>query len=1083
MTFQTTTTSPTPTSPTPTPTPLEWADFINECVEGSQIRRELFDLNVERIIDRGPDETVFGDIEYATLDILNIPYRRFTEGKGDTWNRPTTDRFGGEIYAFISTRSGFFNCKPRCPQWDSDKGKPRKYEAQRKNPGEEGNKVFFPNVDQLTCDRLRNNFDIPFPLSLTPNNYWEVILSLPHIRVGITEGAKKALSLTDIGFPCVAILGVANWSISGSQPRTLLPELTRYCANRPIDIWFDREDPTAKIKSFLSVKSQARQLTAAVRAAGAHPKSRSMYWDLAWGKGIDDVRATLSRQQIPPIPWIWETITSSHHREIYDRIDRAYQLSPTRSIHRDTSGDYLPELNIAPGQITALIADTGSGKTYQIAQAIDRCRTAGQIAIVFAPTNKIGTQLAATFGIPHRNTTELRDDGSPMEQGDILFEARRRGGLVICPDSIDWALQLTKRREYIVVCDEAAKIAEHLSVGTTFKDRYALVTQNFANLLTDARSLIVAEAKLSEADIQFYEQISGKSTQIYRHRRTTAKREIKMYTGSAPAIRAALLAEICHRIDRGERILIPTDSQRLGETIEHYLQFRYPYLKGRRVDAHTGYIPDIQHLTRTPNQFLAHHHLHYLIFSPACKAGWDLTGTDGDSTYHFDAVCAFLGVLPTSDHIQMVARYRPAVPLSIACPEFISQSRDEVYQSTKSLDATRTTELTADRHMCGISPTPHSPLQVALDNLYIHNTVRNGLEKSIARYSLHHRALADGHTVALRPISMPDLAIEYPDYHARLQATTTALTKIGDIIDERWSATIASVQLLPTDDLAEAARLDRLDNPTPHDRAKSLKIRLTNAFPGVDFDDYDNAHHSTRKRGKLAKGATLHASLSYESLVAANQRSKNSALLQDPIFANHHLSHDLQRVRLLLISGILDLLEGEYSKISPELIALQSRCVEYAAEFKRYLGLDINVNQDPTEIYCKLLRKLGLEVMVRRDGTGARLRWYRVATLPRLEEAIDDAVSECEQLEQQLEIKEAQLSSITGAKLLKAIKSIDRFQAKLHRLNTLVIPRLLSLCTTVRIRSALFAAATIRLDRLADSHLHPSLIEYHTARS
>ena len=1048
---------------------LEWEDFITECTEASHIRREMFDLNVQRIVDLGYDDTVLGDIEYDTLSTLNIPIRRFTEGNGDIWNRTQLNRFGGEIYAFISTRSGFFNAKPRCPMWDCEKGKYRKYEARRKNPGEEGNKVFFPDVDQVVCDRLRANFDIPLDVEIVPKNYWEVILSLPQIRVGITEGVKKCLALTDNGFPCVAILGVGNWSVSGSDPRVLLPELAKLCRNnRLIDIWFDQENIDEKIKAFLSVKSQANKLRHALIANGANIKSCPIVWDLAWGKGIDDTIAHLDRVAAQIISWLWETISNSLQRSIYHQIERAYRIAVTRPIYRDTIGNYLPgDIDIELGYIIALIADTGSGKTHQICQAIEQCRQRGQIAIVFAPTNKIGIQLAASFGIPHRNTNDLREDGSPMEQGDILYEARRRGGLVVCPDSIDWAAQLVKNfRQYVVICDEAAKIGEHLSVGTTIKDRYALVTTGFAKLLTNAQSIIIAEAKLSEADIQFYEKISGKPTRIYRHRRETAKREINMIVGSSSAIRSALLLEIGDRLERGERVVIPTDSQRLGEAIEHYLKNRFPFHHGRRVDAHTGYLPEIQTLTRTPNHFLAQHQLDYLIFSPACKAGWDLTGTDGSSSYHFDAVCAFFTVLPTSDHIQMIARYRPNVEVSIACPELISQSRDEIYQSTKALKQIRATELIADRQMCRIPAAESDPLQLALSDLYVHHMVRNGLEKLIARFSLHNRALDDGHSVMVTPISMPEIAVDRPDYHAQLKGIAASLTKISDMMDEQWSQSIANVQLQLTDDIAEATRLDRLENPTPHDRAKSLKIRLTHAFPGVNFSDFDNAHHSTRKHGKVAKGATLHASLLFEALIASSQRARNNSLLQNPIFANHHLSYDLQRVRLMLLSGILDLLADEYCKESPELIALQKRCVKYAPEFKRYLGLDINVNQDPTEIYNKLVRKLGLETDIRRDTNGKRLRWYRVANMPTIEQNIEKANDRCEQLQSKLEVKEAKLSSMSEASSVKAMVAIAKLKARIDRIVNVVLPRLFTLCTQIRVRESLFTAAVVRFERV-----------------
>ncbi|NJR31551.1 MAG: DUF3854 domain-containing protein [Chamaesiphon sp. CSU_1_12] len=98
----------------------------------------------------------------------------------------------------------------------------------------------------------------------------------PQIRVGITEGAKKAISLTDRGFPCVAILGITNWSVSGSQPRQLLPELVDLASNgRAIDVWFDMENPDERIMAFQNVKAQAWKLTQAQLRRG-HIRNRGL---------------------------------------------------------------------------------------------------------------------------------------------------------------------------------------------------------------------------------------------------------------------------------------------------------------------------------------------------------------------------------------------------------------------------------------------------------------------------------------------------------------------------------------------------------------------------------------------------------------------------------------------------------------------------------------------------------------------------------------------------------------------------------------------------------------------------------------
>ena len=997
---------------------LEWADFRIECIESSDIRASMFDLNVQHIVDSQYDGVVTETLEHEVFDALNIPVKRFFEGFDDNWNRQHD--YGGAIYAFISTRSGFFNAKPRIPLWDAIGGKYRKYESRRKSEGEEGNKVFYPNVDQIACDRLMEILDL-WELGITPENYWEIILLCPHlIPVGITEGAKKAISLTGDGFPTVAILGVASWSVGGSQPRLLLPELAELAANgRLLNIWYDMDDPDEKIKAYLNGKAQGFKLAAALKAAGANIKSRSTFWDLHLGKGIDDAKAALRLRGESVTDWILDTIKNSWNREIYSYTSKAYRLDPKRAIERDTEGDYLPDgILVKPGHSTVIIADTGSGKTHQIRRLINHSKLKEMITIVFTPTNKLGEQAAHNFGIPHRNSPGA--DGRQMEIGDLLSVARQCGGLVICPDSIEWARILLKTESrYLVVCDEASKVLEHLTSGATIKDRYSEINQNFADLLTSAQSLVLAEAKMSEKDLLAFEAISGKPSLVYRHRKQTGKRDVTMYTGFAGAISAALMAEVVGRLNRGERVVIPTDSQRMAIKIEQFLQQRFPNLKGIRNDAQTSYIPDVKVLTRTPNQFLAQRQLDYLIYSPVCKAGWDLTGFDLSngvrSEYHFDAVCAFFVMLPTSDLIQMVARYRPTVPLSISCPELIKQVGDEIYSSEKELRKLRGEELNQNLRDCGLAQVERVevPLQQILDNIYTHNTVRNGLEKSIARYSLQQRLTDDGHTVENHPISFQELQLVDPDRYDNLKAIYQSLKEIGDGIDRDWGDAVAAVNLRLEDDLIEASRIDRLEAPTPYERAKAAKIRLNHRFPGVDFSNQITAFHSTRKYGKLGNGVDLHAKVSFMDLVRYNQRDRNTSILNESIIAVHHLTRDVQRLELLRRVDICELMDGEYSKHSPEMIELKAKCLVLAKEFERFFGLDFKPNQEVMTFWGRLMSKLSISVgSYRPQGSEARI--YHVQNAAALLEQIESLEVTQSLIEESIEIKTAKIALKQG---------------------------------------------------------------------
>jgi Domain of unknown function (DUF3854) len=929
---------------------------------------------------------------------------------------------------------------------------------------EEGNKIFRPAVDQTACDRMAANFDLvrptidltPEQLSatvgsialvknsialthqldlilqidfqgepiapehyshlITPENYWEIIASFPKlIPIGIAEGAKKALSLCTQGFPCVAILGITNWSVSGSKdPRVLLPELAQFAAGgRAINIFFDRDNPD-KIKTIRNVHSQGVQLANAIAAAGG--KAQLMGWDRDLGKGIDDAIVKVMRQGRDVSEWLLQIINDSRGFLTYEQIAPMYELAASRTIVENTRGNYIPfDLGVKLGGISVVIADTGSGKTYRINKFIQECKFLGTFVVIFTPTNKMGKQAAKNFGLPHRNFHE--------DIGEVIAEAKREGGLVLCPDSIQHVLRYLKKagQPYVVVFDEAAKVGEHITTGDTIKDRYSEVNDLTSELATGAQSIIIAEAKISEHDVKFYEGISGKTAVIYRHQRITNKRQIKMYKGNLSAINAQVFKDLCDDLEAGERVAIPCDSQIQGETIHRMLLAKYPDLKGMRNDAYTSYLSDVEELTTSPNEFLARHQLDYLIYSPACKAGWDLTGEYIDVVgfkhqYNFTKVYAFFTVLATSDHIQMIARWRGEAEVVIACPEFISLGNDEHF-TRKALQEWREHQIITNATFCKLSTPMASPLQAAIDNLYIHNTIRNGLEKGIARYSLMRRLQDDGHTVTVEEVKMSDLKLFNHPLHQILQGIVEESINVRVRMTCEEAGRIAEVRL-PIDsenDRKIAEEIERKEAPTPEERATAKKIRLRLQFPRttaglVDLDDFNDVYYTIRNYGKLGNGADLHAKTYFIEAVTMQQREKNGYLLRENLIAAHHFGFEYQRVKLLVESNILNLLKEQYCKDSPELLELMTFCLKYRLEFKAYFKFEFNENKSPVEFWTVLVRKLGFMTDCVRDAN--RTRHYFVLDLEGAQSHVERYNQQIVELEDKIAQKQLQIGEL-----------------------------------------------------------------------
>ena len=129
-------------------------------------------------------------------------------------------------------RNGYCRVKPDNPRKSA--GKPVKYESPRGQP----NQPYFP----------------PGVSGVLPDASRELL---------VTEGEKKALAATQVGYPCVGLVGV-----NGFKPKdrvTLLPALDRIAwNNRPVFIVFDSDIATKP-----DMQAAESQLAALLKSRGA----------------------------------------------------------------------------------------------------------------------------------------------------------------------------------------------------------------------------------------------------------------------------------------------------------------------------------------------------------------------------------------------------------------------------------------------------------------------------------------------------------------------------------------------------------------------------------------------------------------------------------------------------------------------------------------------------------------------------------------------------------------------------------------------------------------------------------------------
>jgi Domain of unknown function (DUF3854)/AAA domain len=945
--------------------------MTREMVEGSAIPPALVNLNTQFVAD---------DLRWNINDRLGQAVRRFTNADAEGhWNRP--HNYEAAVF-FVGEDGQDFNAKVLNPKaefkptqgfsntdWVAT-GKLRRYESITSG----GNRIFYPALDLETRQLINQLWDVNLPLE---GPVWPWLLEHPEIPIGITEGAKKALSLCGQGFICVAVLGIANWSIprpkhpetglpDTTTARVILPELAALAkGDRLVPVWYDM-DEASKFKAIIAGQREARLLIEQLKAAGANKETTKMWWPQSLGKGIDDAIVHQLQAEISIPLWLQEVIANSKMASIYHQILNLYRLDPNRPIASRTQGGYFAnhlELRLETGKIHALIAGTGSGKTTLIRKSVQSWIASGGFVLVITPTNKLGKQTAENFGLPHRH-----DYHSTQH---LALKAELDGGMICCPDSLILVLNdIPRDRPLLVVIDEVDQVTNHCTIGTTLKGKYALTHEALANLLTLASAVVVAEARIPENTLKFLEALSGKSSLVYIHDLTENRRIASIYHGPISGFEARIIA----RLRAGEKLAIVCDSQRQLEALDRLIRELLPSLKGMRNDQQTSYLPDVQELTRNPNEVLARLQLDFLLYSPACKSGWSLDGIDTQgNTYGFDRVVAIFRVLPTSDQIQMLARYRPPCPWDIFIPECIQVAGDEAKSSPFALQRARRQEvhrLTAAWDI-DYDPTDRPPLEQAIQDHYNVARVRSGLEKRIARYSLEQRLIADGHEVI-------SLELE------RDAATGKRIKYLKDQIDRDWANLIAGTVLDPTDTSERAKMLRQLESPTPEQRAKAEKILLSYDFPGVDFDLPEICYQATRRYRALTKGVDREVAARNLELATQMERQQTLEHFQQPIIALHHLPNRAKQATLLKVSGLLDLLDRQdevWTSESPEIQALKAKMLTYADDWERYWGFHFKADQSAISFLTRPAKRLGFEFKHRRLGRdGDRSYSYQLYT-------------------------------------------------------------------------------------------------------
>lgn len=909
------------------------ARIERECLTESAIDAELYRSAVSFVEDTGFWE----------------PNRELGHKVSTQWQTRQPHSFG-ELACFYQEDGSLWQAKAENPRKLPKKGrdggikewKASKYEA----PKGAGSKPYLPPIPGSIRRRIAERYGCDVP---TDGPFWDWLSENPSVPVVCTEGAKKALSLLSQGYVAISLYGVyggvrSKDALGYPVKPHLIPELEQFCqVGRRVFLAFDQD---AEAKTRRKVNGALFRFGGLLGAAGC--TVRLSLWDGQQGKGVDDLIANAGPDAFHRT--VDQALTLDEYRLKLALDNRLAGLTPALRIN---TADLSQVQFTAPDSgIIAISSAKGTGKTKAIASMVE-----GDDSALL-----LGHRIALTRNLCHRLGIRYRGD-LDKHQGrfhDGEAYVLRVGG---CVDGTLLAINPADFEGCDLVLDEVVQVLRHLLTSSTCNKNGArpVLLARFAELVKAARRVILADADLDKASIQYIQALRGDNApawMLLNDAKIDPWPVEFIETSDASAITAQLLADVAD----GNRVFVATDSKagskRLDRLISQVEGIGHSVLL---LNSETSGGEIERGVIEQPNQVEA---FSVVIASPSLGTGWS------DESQHFDKVYGvFWGASSTdADMSQALARVRRPVPRVVWCSErgsnFSRVGRDTNPLRLKDLlkqKTDATAQLTAaslgalGAEISGYDWTnPHLDLWATIE-------AQQNRSMLALRSALKIRLIHEGHQVnVLRQGANPQARDALRD--AKLQIDIMAADAVAAAAD------ITSTQ---------AKALESCEALTPDERLALHKWRLAQFYalpteditPDLVYQDRDG-----RRRSQLLNLENfLYPDVATDADVKRiNSQAQWNRGITPWDIPNARLRSELRhRLRLAAF------LEDGKVWTSADLEEFKSRCLKHAREIKAALNITIRPDMTAQQMLGQLLDQVGLSTESQQfRGNGERRRRY-----------------------------------------------------------------------------------------------------------
>lgn len=787
---------------------------------------------------------------------------------------------------------------------------------------------------------------------------------LGHGAIAITEGLKKALTLTEYGLPAVALRGVTQWSLPrlpGVIDRELYPELAAVVAGRDVFICFDQDE---KVKTRSQVSGQALKLAKAVTKAGG--RVRVLAWDGGQGKGIDDYLAAMpAGDRHGALELLKKSSLSLEQFQRRATLAKAAAiLAAAPPVAAVTSeGEYLPALPaLQSGAIHWLDAPMNSGKTYQMGRSwVGPWVAAGGVVVVLSPLNSLGAQTAKSWNLPHIHDYNTDRDSRRALEADITH----RGGIVACLNSVHRVISLLPGdRPVLLVLDEAAQVLDGAGEGGTLRGVWSQRWEDFITLTKRAingGAIALAEAGLDQPTIDLVSKLGDAAGVVgIRHQKQADPWSVQVHQATPlSGFRAKVLADL----RSGLNVLFTTSSQAEGRRLEKAAAAAGVTVV--RVDSQTNESGRYRDFFESPESWLYEAQPQLLILSPSAKTGLSIEGGISAEGAYFDKVYGYFPSLDTDTHLQLLGRYRPAVPRVLWVPAYIQPDH---YEKPNRLAISSDLEMESANfaRLGGFQQSPTDPDNDAITAYLASRRARRWAQKVNPAGALFSSMAAAGHQVEVlsqgeKDDSLSDLWDSIKEDIAREDADLYASLQLNSSHTWKWASEV----------------LSGIDS-TYQDRCTAQKVRTALRFPGLDWNCpqlwYD-AQFAPKDNlsGPLAPGAALWAEAEFSQVLWLEDTKEAEKLLTQRLKAVHLLPKSGGKAALAslfrpMIEKLLS--AGEVMPGGQVESEIKATALQAEAFLRRYWRLNITADQGDTAIANKIARKFGLTLSRSRRISG-----------------------------------------------------------------------------------------------------------------